>query len=71
MDLVSFYKDKTILLTGSTGFVGKHVLEKILRSLGNFKCVYVLVRPKKNTTIEERLEQEIFTSQIFDTILKS
>jgi|688.fasta_scaffold559684_1 fatty acyl-CoA reductase len=51
MDLVSFYKDKSILLTGATGFVGKHVLEKILRSLGNFKCVYVLVRPKKNTTI--------------------
>lgn len=43
----SFYKDKTIFLTGTTGFVGKVVLEKILRSLNEIKKIYIMVRPKK------------------------
>ena len=51
MDFVSFYESKTILLTGATGFLGKVVLDKILRSLPNFKTVYVLLRPKKTITI--------------------
>ena len=48
MDIKTFYKDKTIFLTGTTGFVGKVVLEKILRSLGDFKRLYLMVRPKTN-----------------------
>jgi len=34
-------------LTGATGFVGKVVLEKILRSLSDFNCIYLMVRAKK------------------------
>ena len=30
-----YYQDKIILLTGTTGFVGKVILEKSLRSLDN------------------------------------
>ena len=56
MDIKGFYKDKTILLTGTTGFVGKVVLEKFMRSLPNFKRIYVMVRPKKSISIQERLE---------------
>jgi fatty acyl-CoA reductase len=44
-----FYKDKVILITGTTGFLGKVVLEKIFRSIGNFKKIYLLVRPKRGT----------------------
>lgn len=66
MDITSFYKDKTIFITGTTGFVGKVVLEKILRSLGDFKKIYVMVRPKKGMSNQERIE-EIFKSELFDT----
>jgi thioester reductase-like protein len=48
MDIKGFYKGKTIFLTGTTGFVGKVVLEKFLRSLGDFKKLYLMVRSKKN-----------------------
>jgi alcohol-forming fatty acyl-CoA reductase len=47
MHITNFYKDKTIFITGTTGFVGKVVLEKIMRSLGDFKRIYLMVRPKK------------------------
>ena len=33
MNIKEFYRDKVIVLTGTTGFVGKVVLEKFLRSL--------------------------------------
>ena len=59
MEIKEFYKDKTIFITGTTGFVGKVVLEKILRSLGNFKKIFVMVRQKKGMTDLQRLE-EIF-----------
>ena len=52
-----FYSDKTILLTGGTGFLGipltqfhiflgKVVLEKILRSLPTIKKIYLAITPK-------------------------
>jgi fatty acyl-CoA reductase len=47
MEIKEFYKDKTIFITGTTGFVGKVVLEKILRTLPDFKRIYIMVRPKK------------------------
>ena len=65
MNIREFYKDKTIFLSGTTGFVGKVVLEKIMRSLPEIKRIYVMVRTKKSVTIQERLEKEILSSEIF------
>ena len=65
MDIKEFYKGKTILLSGTTGFVGKVILEKILRSLSDVKRIYVMVRPKKTVTIAQRLHNEILSSEIF------
>ena len=65
------YINATVFLTGSTGFVGKVILEKMLRSLSSMKRVYVLVRPRKNQHPQDRLRQEIFTSPIFDPLRQS
>ena len=46
---------KTILITGTTGFVGKVVLEKIIRAVPTFKKIFVMIRAKKNMTLEQRL----------------
>lgn len=43
---VRFYDQKSILITGTTGFVAKVLLEKILRVL-DVRCVYILIRAKK------------------------
>ena len=43
-----FYAGKTLLITGCTGFLGKVILEKILRSCPHVKKIILLVRPKKD-----------------------
>ena len=65
MDIVDFYKGKTIFITGATGFVAKVVLEKIMRCAPEFKRIYLMVRPKKGLSLESRLE-EIFKYELFD-----
>uniref|UniRef100_A0A3B3QT55 Fatty acyl-CoA reductase n=1 Tax=Paramormyrops kingsleyae TaxID=1676925 RepID=A0A3B3QT55_9TELE len=41
-----YYAGKTVLITGGTGFMGKVLLEKLLRSCPDVKAAYVLVRAK-------------------------
>ena len=43
--LTDYYTGKTILLTGATGFLGKVVLEKVLRSLSVVKTIYLAIKP--------------------------
>lgn len=64
-----FYKDTNIFVTGATGFLGKILLEKLLRSCHNLSTIYVLVRNKKGKTVNTRVE-EIFDDIIFDRMKK-
>ncbi|CAF4887796.1 unnamed protein product [Pieris macdunnoughi] len=50
-----FYKDQCVFLTGGTGFLGKVLIEKLLRSCGDLDTIYVLVRPKKGKDPHSRL----------------
>lgn len=49
------FADKEILLTGGTGFLGKVLLEKLLRTCSGLRKVYILVRPKKGKEPQERV----------------
>lgn len=51
-----FYAGKRILLSGATGFFGTYILEKLLRTCLEIDKIYVLIRPKKNMSIKERLK---------------
>lgn len=62
-----FFHSKNLLITGSSGFVGKVLLEKLLRSCPNVGTIYVLLRPKHNTELRRRVE-DIFKTQIFDAV---
>ena len=66
--LGEFYESKSVFITGCTGFVGKVVLEKMLFSLPNIHKIYVLVRPKKGSSVEERFGREIIDSPCFDRV---
>ena len=48
LDVKEFYKGKTVFITGCTGFFGKVILEKLLRSCHEVEKLIVLVRTKKN-----------------------
>ncbi len=57
-----FYYDKTLLISGTTGFLGKVLLEKVIRSLHTVRRIYVLVRPKSGIAIMDRVKKEILQS---------
>ena len=52
-----FYTGRNVFMTGATGFMGKVLVEKLLRSIPGIGTLYCLVRPKRNKTVEERKEE--------------
>lgn len=51
-----YFDEATVLITGSTGFLGKLILEKLLRSFINLRRIYLIVRPKRGQSIRQRME---------------
>lgn len=47
-DINEFFAHKSVLLTGATGFLGKVLVEKLLRSCQSVENVFILVRAKRN-----------------------
>ncbi|TGZ53773.1 Fatty acyl-CoA reductase, partial [Temnothorax longispinosus] len=62
-----FYSDRSIFITGATGFVGKILVEKLLRSCPDIKNIYLLMRPKKGHNVQERL-QELLNGPLFEKL---
>lgn len=58
-----FYAGQTVFLTGATGFLGKLLMEKLLRSC-DVKKIYILMRMKKGKSETERFA-EIFEQLCF------
>lgn len=52
-----FYRDRSIFITGATGFMGKVLVEKLLRSCPDIKNIYLLMRPKRGHNVQERLQE--------------
>lgn len=65
-----YFADKTVLITGATGFLGKALVEKMLRSLPELRRIYLLIRPKgrgaRLKSAQHRFRNEIAKSTIFD-----
>lgn len=51
-----FYKDKSIFITGASGFMGKVLLEKLLYSCSDLKQIMILVRPKRGKSAAQRVQ---------------
>ena len=52
----AFYTDRALFITGATGFMGKVLVEKLLRSCPAVRKLYLLVRPKKGQSPQQRVE---------------
>jgi fatty acyl-CoA reductase len=57
------FVNKTLLITGGTGFLGKVLIEKVLRTCPGVKKIYLIVRSKLDKTSKERLKQ-IFSGPV-------
>lgn len=62
------FKDRTILITGSTGFLGKLLVEKILRVQPGVKRLYLLVRAPDDAAAHKRVLQEIVGKELFSVL---
>ncbi|CAH1721750.1 unnamed protein product [Aphis gossypii] len=58
------FRGSSILITGGTGFVGKVLIEKLLRSCRDLNTIYLVVRPLNGQNPNERVK-EMFTSPAF------
>ncbi|XP_045784164.1 putative fatty acyl-CoA reductase CG5065 [Maniola jurtina] len=64
-----FYRGRSVLVTGGTGFMGKVLLEKLLHSVPDVGAVYLLVRPKRGQSVAQRLH-DMRRSPLFDRLRK-
>ena len=58
MCLIKFY------ISGGTGFIGKILVEKLLRSCPGIGTIYILIRPKKGVKPEDRIKEFLESSVI-------
>ncbi|XP_067140774.1 putative fatty acyl-CoA reductase CG5065 [Centruroides vittatus] len=65
-DVRDFYSGKSVFVTGGTGFVGKVLLEKLLRSC-DLKNIYVLIRNKHGVDPNSRL-RKVFDNKLYDRL---
>ncbi|XP_048269631.1 putative fatty acyl-CoA reductase CG5065 [Bombus terrestris] len=65
--LEEFYAGCGIFVTGTTGFVGRGLLEKLMRVCPRVTAIFILLRPKNNETIEQRFKK-LIDDPIYDDI---
>ncbi|WCJ41788.1 Fatty acyl-CoA reductase 1 [Euphorbia peplus] len=66
--IIEFFDDKTILITGATGYLAKIFVEKILRIQPNVKKFYLLLRATDAESAIERFQDEIIGKELFKVI---
>lgn len=62
-----FFDGSNVFVTGSTGFLGKVLIEKLLRSCDGINKIYIILRPKRGLRSEQRFE-EFKANKIFERI---
>ncbi|XP_065865472.1 alcohol-forming fatty acyl-CoA reductase-like [Euphorbia lathyris] len=63
--IIEFFENKSILITGATGYLAKIFVEKILRVQPNVKKFYLLLRASDAKSARERLQEEIIGKELF------
>ena len=56
---------KTICVTGTTGFLGKSVVEKLLRAVPEVRRIHLALRSSPRRPAEARVEREVLASPAF------
>ncbi|KAL3850313.1 hypothetical protein ACJIZ3_012195 [Penstemon smallii] len=65
INILEFLKNRSILVTGATGFLAKIFIEKILRVQPNVKKLYLLLRSADAKSAIQRFDNEILDKELF------
>ncbi|KAK4440625.1 Fatty acyl-CoA reductase 3 [Sesamum alatum] len=68
MEVCSFLQNKSILLTGATGFLAKVLIEKILRVQPKVKKLYLLMRAADSLSALHRFNTEVIGKELFKVL---
>ncbi|KAL6257521.1 hypothetical protein P5V15_011094 [Pogonomyrmex californicus] len=68
-EIPEFYAGCNVLITGSSGFLGILLIEKLLRCCPDIKKLYLFMRAKKEKTPEQRFKEH-FNNCIYDRLKK-
>lgn len=63
--IAGYFRGKSVLVTGATGFLGKILVEKILRVQPEVKKIYLLVRAVDAQSAHQRVQDEVTDTEIF------
>ncbi|KAF5205360.1 Fatty acyl-coa reductase [Thalictrum thalictroides] len=66
--IVDSLENKSIFVTGSTGFLAKLFVEKVLRVQPNVKKLYLLIRASDTKSATERLHDEVIGKELFQVL---
>jgi len=64
-----YYRGKTVFITGATGFIGKVLVEKLLRSCPQVQAIYCLTRSKQGEAAADRLNRMLSEPVSFHAVL--
>lgn len=57
MSIQEFFSGRVVFITGATGFMGKVLIEKLVRSCPGIGKICVLVRNKKEKNTDARIKE--------------
>lgn len=55
--VANYYDNKTVFITGASGFMGKVLVEKLLFACSGLKRIYILMREKRGKSGKERVAE--------------
>lgn len=62
------FDGRSVFITGASGFIGRVLVEKLLRCYTGIRRIYILMRSKRNESPEERLHKRLLNVPLFDQV---
>jgi fatty acyl-CoA reductase len=62
--IIKWFEGQNIFVTGATGFLGKVLVEKLIRMCPDVGNIFLLIRPKKGMEPSERIKELISSTVI-------